>query len=67
MTIRPEVTNKKVCRQIMETLDSSFRVSHLGNRQLAYDGGKSAYTAGPLPFSSKDFVVNLEGRDGGAR
>lgn len=67
MTINPEVTNKKVCRQIIKTLDESFRLSHLGNKQLAYDGSKSIYTAGALPFSSKDFVVKLEDKDGGAR
>lgn len=67
VTIKPEVTNKKVCRDIMKSLDKSYRQSHLGNRQLAYDGSKSAYTAGPLPFASRDFVVQLEDNDRGAR
>lgn len=30
---------------------------------LAYDGRKSAYTAGQLPFASKDFVVKLVDED----
>ncbi|KAL8146423.1 hypothetical protein AgCh_004241 [Apium graveolens] len=67
VTIRPEVTNKKVCRDIMKSLDKTYRQSHLDNRQLAYDGSKSAYTAGPLPFSSKDFVVKLEDNDRASR
>ncbi|KAK1398330.1 Argonaute [Heracleum sosnowskyi] len=67
VTIKPEVTNKKVCRDIMKSLDKSYRQSHLGNKQLAYDGSKSAYTAGPLPFISKDFVVQLEESDRGTR
>lgn len=32
----------------------------------AYDGMKSLYTAGPLPFSSKEFVVKLVENDGRA-
>lgn len=51
----------------MNQLVKSFHVSHLGKRKLAYDGRKSCYTAGPLPFSSKDFVVKLVDEDGGAR
>ncbi|KAK3033545.1 hypothetical protein RJ639_034006, partial [Escallonia herrerae] len=67
ITITPEVVSKKVCRDIMTALDKSYRESHLGKRQLAYDGKKSAYTAGPLPFTSKDFVVKLVEKDSGAK
>ncbi|CAK9150489.1 unnamed protein product [Ilex paraguariensis] len=66
VSINPEVTSKKVCRDIISTLVDLYRESHLGRRRLAYDGRKSAYTAGPLPFNSKDFVVKLEDQDGGA-
>uniref|UniRef100_A0A162A543 Piwi domain-containing protein n=1 Tax=Daucus carota subsp. sativus TaxID=79200 RepID=A0A162A543_DAUCS len=67
VTIKPEVTNKKVCREIMITLDKTYRQSHLSNKQLAYDGSKSAYTAGPLSFQSKEFIVKLEDKDRGGR
>lgn len=51
----------------MKSLDKTYRQSHLGNKQFAYDGSKSAYTAGPLPFPSKDFVVKLEDNDRSTR
>nr|GMD25449.1 protein argonaute 5 [Ipomoea batatas] len=59
VTITPEVLSKKVCRLIMNKLASDYTQTHLGNRMLAYDGGKSVYTAGELPFKSMDFVVKL--------
>ncbi|KAK6163453.1 hypothetical protein DH2020_000317 [Rehmannia glutinosa] len=67
VSISPEVSSKKVCRDIMTQLVDSFQSSHLGKRELAYDGRKSCYTAGELPFTSKDFVVKLIDKDGGAR
>ncbi|KAL6566896.1 argonaute 5 [Orobanche minor] len=65
VSISPEVTSKKVCRLIMNQLVTSFHASHLGKRKLAYDGRKSCYAAGELPFKSKDFVVKLADNDGG--
>ncbi|VFQ77819.1 unnamed protein product [Cuscuta campestris] len=59
VTITPEVTSKKVCRDIMAKVVQDYSQSHLGRRLLAYDGGKSVYTAAELPFKSKDFVVKL--------
>ncbi|XP_048324124.2 protein argonaute 5-like [Ziziphus jujuba] len=59
VTIRPEVTSKKVNRGVMTELCNLYGESHLGRKKPAYDGGKSIYTAGPLPFSSKEFVVRL--------
>lgn len=67
MSISPEVTSKTVCRLIISKLVTDYQQSYLGNRMLAYDGGKSAYTAGELPFLSKDFVVKLDDEDGGSR
>ncbi|KAK2980070.1 hypothetical protein RJ640_028799 [Escallonia rubra] len=64
VSITPEVVSKKVCREIMIKLVASYRESCLGKRELAYDGKKSAYTAGPLPFNSKEFVVQLVEKDG---
>ncbi|KAJ9178015.1 hypothetical protein P3X46_009935 [Hevea brasiliensis] len=66
VTITPEVTSKKVNRDIISQLDSMYRQSHLGNRRPAYDGRKNLYTAGPLPFESKEFVVKLVEENNGA-
>ncbi|KAF5937660.1 hypothetical protein HYC85_025166 [Camellia sinensis] len=63
VTITPEVTSKKVCREIVNALIASYQESHLGKRCPAYDGRKSLYTAGPLPFVSQDFVVKLVERE----
>lgn len=43
----------------MEQLVKNYRKSHLGDRLPAYDGRKSLYTAGPLPFVSKEFKITL--------
>lgn len=43
----------------MEQLVKNYRKSHLGDRLPAYDGRKSLYTAGPLPFVSKEFRITL--------
>ncbi|KAK8601699.1 hypothetical protein V6N13_058617 [Hibiscus sabdariffa] len=65
VTISPEVTSKKVNRAIMKELYETYKESHLGKRRLAYDGRKSFYTAGALPFESKEFVVKLPETDRG--
>jgi len=41
----------------------AHRESILGNRLPAYDGRKSLFTDGPLPFEAKDFIVKLEDDD----
>nr|GMD22714.1 protein argonaute 5 [Ipomoea batatas] len=51
----------------MNKLASDHKQTHLGNRMLAYDGVKSVYTAGELPFQSKDFVVKLADDNGSSR
>ncbi|MFS7989508.1 putative post-transcriptional gene silencing PAZ-Argonaute family [Helianthus anomalus] len=67
VAISPEVTSKTKCREIMKLLCESFKASHLGNLMLAYDGKKSAFAAGSLPFESKEFVVNITERNGRER
>jgi hypothetical protein len=37
-----------------------YRQSHLDGRLPAYDGSKSLYTAGPLPFTSRTFEITLQ-------
>ncbi|WOG96809.1 hypothetical protein DCAR_0416146 [Daucus carota subsp. sativus] len=70
VTISPEVGSRGVNRAVMEQLVKLYRESHLGKRLPAYDGRKSLYTAGPLPFVNKEFKIVLTDEDdgsGGAR
>ena len=50
----------------MEQLVRLYRESHLGRRLPAYDGRKSLYTAGPLPFTLKEFKIILIDEDDGS-
>ncbi|KAH0918481.1 hypothetical protein HID58_026141 [Brassica napus] len=59
VSISPEVISKKVNRDVMTTLVKTYGESHMAKKIPAYDGRKSLYTAGPLPFESKEFVVDL--------
>ncbi|XP_024545686.1 protein argonaute PNH1 isoform X2 [Selaginella moellendorffii] len=65
VTITPEVTSRGVNRAVMEQLVKLHRDSSLGHRLPVYDGRKSLYTAGPLPFHYKDFQVSLPEEDDG--
>ncbi|KAL5748700.1 hypothetical protein ACOSQ2_025997 [Xanthoceras sorbifolium] len=65
VTITPEVTSRGVNRAVMEQLVKLYRESHLAKRLPAYDGRKSLYTAGPLPFISKEFRITLLDEDDG--
>lgn len=49
----------------MEQLVKLYRESHLGKRLPAYDGRKSLYTAGALPFQAKEFKITLVDEDDG--
>ena len=63
MTITPAIKSKKVNRSVMIQLDTLYRESHFGGRRAAYDGSNRMYTAGALPFTSKDFIVKLDNDD----
>ncbi|KAH9660325.1 protein argonaute 5 [Citrus sinensis] len=63
VSITPEVTSKKINRQIISQLINLYRLTNLGERIPAYDGMKSIYTAGPLPFESKEFIITLPDSD----
>ncbi|PWA91206.1 Argonaute/Dicer protein, PAZ [Artemisia annua] len=67
VTITPEVTSKAKCKDIMKCLIDQYQATHLGNRGLAYDGNKSAFSAGPLPFDNKEFVIVVPEKDGRQR
>lgn len=63
--ITPEVSSRTVNRAIMAELVRLYRASDLGMRLPAYDGRKNLYTAGTLPFDSREFVVRLTDEDDG--
>ncbi|XP_020250305.1 LOW QUALITY PROTEIN: protein argonaute 1B-like [Asparagus officinalis] len=65
VSITPEVTSRGVNRAVIAELVRLYRETHLGGRLPAYDGRKSLYTAGPLPFPSKEFQVTLTDEDDG--
>lgn len=50
----------------MEQLVRHYKESYLGGRLPAYDGRKSLYTAGPLPFTSREFQITLIDEDDGS-
>ncbi|CAL9112553.1 unnamed protein product [Musa textilis] len=66
VSITPEVTSRVVNRAVMEQLVKHHRESCLGGRLPAYDGRKSLYTAGPLPFTSREFQITLVDEDDGS-
>ncbi|PKU72322.1 Protein argonaute 10 [Dendrobium catenatum] len=65
VTITPEVSSTQVNRAIMAELVRVYRETEMAMRLPAYDGRKSLYTAGILPFSFKEFVVTLSVEDEG--
>lgn len=59
VTITPEVASRTVNRAIIAELVRLYKESDLGMRLPAYDGRKSLYTAGELPFVWKEFNIKL--------
>ncbi|XVF63037.1 hypothetical protein PTKIN_Ptkin09bG0056400 [Pterospermum kingtungense] len=59
VTITPEVASRTVNRAIIAELIRLYKESDLGMRLPAYDGRKSLYTAGELPFAWKEFAIKL--------
>ncbi|CAM0908526.1 unnamed protein product [Alopecurus aequalis] len=66
VAITPETGSRAVGRAVMEELVRLHRATYLGGRLPAYDGMKSMYTAGPLPFTSKEFHITLLDEDDGS-
>ncbi|AQK79588.1 Protein argonaute 1B [Zea mays] len=60
VSITPVVPSRGVNRAVMKELVNLHRHSHLDGRLPAYDGRKSLYTAGALPFTSKTFEITLQ-------
>lgn len=65
VTITPEVASPKFNRSIMAQLVKLHRDTDLGMRLPVYDGKQLLYTAGLLPFVSKEFTVKLVQEDEG--
>nr|CAD1818338.1 unnamed protein product [Ananas comosus var. bracteatus] len=61
VAISPESKSIAINRAIISELVRLHRPSLLGGRIPAYDGKKSLYTAGALPFDVKDFAIKLAG------
>ncbi|XP_051215989.1 protein argonaute PNH1 [Lolium perenne] len=64
VAISPEPTLPSVYRVVMSSLVSEHQHTSLGGRLPAYDGRKILYTAGELPFNSKEFEVTLSDKIG---
>ncbi|VAH95688.1 unnamed protein product [Triticum turgidum subsp. durum] len=58
VTIDPETRSRGWNRSIINELVKLYK-EHLDGRLPVYDGRKSLYTAGALPFKNKVFVVKL--------
>ncbi|KAG1330043.1 protein argonaute PNH1 [Cocos nucifera] len=65
VTITPEVSSSSMNRAIVAELVRLYGETELGMRLPAYDGRKSLYTAGILPFNSKEFTVKITEEDDG--
>lgn len=50
---------RRLNRAIISQLVKLYRETDLGMRLPAYDGRKSLYTAGVLPFLYKEFIVKI--------
>ncbi|CAL4918406.1 unnamed protein product [Urochloa decumbens] len=58
VAITPESVSRARNRWIMNELVNLYK-EHLGRRLPVYDGRKGLFTAAPLPFKSKEFVLML--------
>ncbi|KAI5005322.1 hypothetical protein ZWY2020_032565 [Hordeum vulgare] len=66
VSISPEPKMKGVFRAVMSRLVTEHQDTTLGGRLPAYDGRKNLYTAGELPFNTKEFEVTLPDKNPGS-
>uniref|UniRef100_A0A0D9W085 Piwi domain-containing protein n=1 Tax=Leersia perrieri TaxID=77586 RepID=A0A0D9W085_9ORYZ len=59
VSINPESKSRATNREVLRELIKLHGKTSLGGKLPAYDGRKSLYTAGSLPFESEEFVVKL--------
>lgn len=63
--ITPEVNSRKTRKAIIAELVRLHQNTELGKKLPVYDGAKSLYTAGLLPFEHKAFNIVLSEDDEG--
>jgi len=61
--INPEPKARRSNRLILSELLKVHGATSLAHKIPAYDGSKSLYTAGELPFKSMEFIVKLGRRE----
>ncbi|KAJ1293181.1 hypothetical protein BS78_01G048200 [Paspalum vaginatum] len=59
VSINPESKSRQTNREVLNELIKLHGKTALGGKLPAYDGRKSLYTAGSLPFESEEFAVKL--------
>ena len=59
VSINPESKSRQTNREVLSELIKVHGKTSLGGKLPAYDGRKSLYTAGSLPFESEEFSVTL--------
>ncbi|KAM0912631.1 hypothetical protein ACQ4PT_012687 [Festuca glaucescens] len=59
VSINPESKSRQTNREVLSELIKIHGKTSLGGKLPAYDGRKSLYTAGSLPFESEEFTVTL--------
>uniref|UniRef100_A0ACD5XDA3 Uncharacterized protein n=1 Tax=Avena sativa TaxID=4498 RepID=A0ACD5XDA3_AVESA len=59
VSINPESKSRQTNREVLSELIKVHGKTSLGGKLPAYDGRKSLYTAGSLPFESEEFTVTL--------
>lgn len=57
--ITPEVKCTRLNKAIMAELVKLHKDADLGKRVPVFDGRRTLYTAGLLPFNSKEFTITL--------
>ncbi|GJN24773.1 hypothetical protein PR202_gb12535 [Eleusine coracana subsp. coracana] len=60
VSISPEPKARRTNRVLLSKLVEAHATTTLDSRMPAYDGSKSLYTAGELPFKSMDFVLPVD-------
>ncbi|RLN07398.1 hypothetical protein C2845_PM11G24510 [Panicum miliaceum] len=59
VAITPKPKSTAVNREVLAELIKLYGKTSLGGKLAVYDGSTALYTAGPLPFESQKFVVQM--------
>ncbi|KAL5729468.1 Protein argonaute PNH1 [Ranunculus cassubicifolius] len=66
ITPEPKLGSRRLNRAVIAQLVKLYRETDLDMRLPAYDGRNSLYTAGLLPFTSREFLITLVEEDDGS-